>query len=168
MYEYQNKKKRQPPSLHTHTHTHFPLRGILFRCNKFQQYISYQQNWFIVSIAMLNVQRRIYGKLVIRMQWNLARKLSVHDDVIKWKHIPRNWPFVRGIHRSQWIPHTRPVTQSFDVFFDLRLNKRLSRQPWGWWSETPSSSLWRHRNGFRRNAVTIHEHGAFQIGIVDK
>ena len=26
-----------------------------------------------------------------------------HDDVIKWKHFPRNWPFVRGIHRSpQW------------------------------------------------------------------
>ena len=24
----------------------------------------------------------------------------VHDDVIKWKHIPRNWPSVRGIHRS--------------------------------------------------------------------
>ena len=29
-----------------------------------------------------------------------------HDDVIKWKHFPRNWPFVRGIHRSRWIPHT--------------------------------------------------------------
>ena len=26
--------------------------------------------------------------------------LLVHDDVIKWKHFPRNWPFVRGIHRS--------------------------------------------------------------------
>ena len=25
---------------------------------------------------------------------------SIHDDVIKWKHFPRNWPFVRGIHRS--------------------------------------------------------------------
>ena len=25
---------------------------------------------------------------------------SLHDDVIKWKHFPRNWPFVRGIHRS--------------------------------------------------------------------
>ena len=25
----------------------------------------------------------------------------VHDDVIKWKHFPRNWPFVRGNHRSQ-------------------------------------------------------------------
>ena len=23
-----------------------------------------------------------------------------HDDVINWKHFPRNWPFVRGIHRS--------------------------------------------------------------------
>ena len=23
-----------------------------------------------------------------------------HDDVIKWKHFPRYWPFVRGIHRS--------------------------------------------------------------------
>ena len=23
-----------------------------------------------------------------------------HDEVIKWKHFPRNWPFVRGIHRS--------------------------------------------------------------------
>ena len=48
-----------------------------------------------------------------------------HDNVIKWKHFPRNWPFVRGIHRS------RPVTRSFDVFFDLRLNKRLSKQLWG-------------------------------------
>ena len=34
-------------------------------------------------------------------------RLSVHDDVIKWKHFPRNWPFVRGIHRSRWIPHTK-------------------------------------------------------------
>ena len=30
-----------------------------------------------------------------------------YDDVIKWKHFPRNWPFVRGIHRSRWIPHTK-------------------------------------------------------------
>ena len=44
------------------------------------------------------------------------------------------------------FPAQRPVTRSFDVFYDLRLNKRLSKQSWGWWSETPSSSLWRHRN----------------------
>ena len=32
-----------------------------------------------------------------------------HDDVIKWKHFPRNWPFVRGIHRSRWIPRTKAI-----------------------------------------------------------
>ena len=41
----------------------------------------------------------------------------------------------------------RPVTRSFDVFFDLCQNKRLSKQWWGWWFETPSHPLWRHCNG---------------------
>ena len=40
------------------------------------------------------------------------------------------------------FPTQRSVTRSFDVFFDLRLNKRLSKQPCGWWFETPSWSLW--------------------------
>ena len=44
------------------------------------------------------------------------------------------------------IPTQRPVTRSFDVFFDLRLYKRLSKQSWGWWFETLSHPLWRHRN----------------------
>ena len=44
------------------------------------------------------------------------------------------------------FPAQRPVMRSFDVFFDLRLNKRLSKQRWGWWFETPAWSLWRHRN----------------------
>ena len=45
------------------------------------------------------------------------------------------------------FPAQRPVTRSFDVFFDLRLNKRLSKQSWGWWFETLSRPLWRHYNG---------------------
>ena len=45
------------------------------------------------------------------------------------------------------FPAQRPVTRSFDVFFDLRLNKRLSKQCWCWWFETPSRPLWRHCNG---------------------
>ena len=44
------------------------------------------------------------------------------------------------------FPAQRPVTRSFDVFFDLRPNKRLNKQWWGWWFETPLCSLWRHRN----------------------
>ena len=45
------------------------------------------------------------------------------------------------------FPTQRPVTRSFDVFFDLHLNDRLSKQPWGWWYEMPSPPLWRHNNG---------------------
>ena len=43
---------------------------------------------------------------------------------------------------DRWIPRTE--ARSFDVFFDLRLNKRLSKQSWGWWFETPSRPQWRH------------------------
>ena len=43
------------------------------------------------------------------------------------------------------FPSQRPMTRSFDVFSDLRLNKRLNKQSWGWWFETPSRPLWRHR-----------------------
>ena len=46
------------------------------------------------------------------------------------------------------FPARRPVTRSFDVFFDLHLNKRLSKQSWGWWFETPLHPLWRHCNGY--------------------
>ena len=53
------------------------------------------------------------------------------------------------------FPTQRPVTRSFDVFFDLRLNKRLSKQSWCRWFETPSWSLWRHWNG---SSITGHNH----------
>ena len=46
------------------------------------------------------------------------------------------------------FPTQMPVTRSFDVFFDLRLYKRLSKQPWGGWIETPSRPFWRHCNDF--------------------
>ena len=46
------------------------------------------------------------------------------------------------------FPTQRPVTRSFDVYFDLRPNERLSKQSWGWWFETLSRSLWRHRNAY--------------------
>ena len=50
------------------------------------------------------------------------------------------------------FPAQRPVTQIFDVFFDLRLNKRLSKQSWGWGFETLSRPLWRHCNVLPMNA----------------
>ena len=54
------------------------------------------------------------------------------------------------------FPAQRPVTRSFDVFFDLRLNKRLSK-PWGWWFETPVWSLWRHRNDCLHRCVSTKQ-----------
>ena len=44
------------------------------------------------------------------------------------------------------FPAQRPMTGSFDVLFDLRLNERLSKQWWGWWFEMQSRPLWRHCN----------------------
>ena len=47
------------------------------------------------------------------------------------------------------FPTQRPVTQSFDVFFDLRLNKWLSKKSWGWWFQTLSHPISRQCNGCR-------------------
>ena len=44
------------------------------------------------------------------------------------------------------FPSQRPVTRSFDAFFDLRLNKRLKKHSRRWWFEMPSRLLWRHCN----------------------
>ena len=103
----------------------------------------------LVILLKFDSNRRLFGPCDLTIWWmtlKIIGQLSYikpslvhhHDDIIKWKNFPRYWPFVRGIHRS--------VTRNFDVFFDLRLNKGLSKLSWGWWSETPSSSLWRHRN----------------------
>ena len=52
------------------------------------------------------------------------------------------------------FPAQRPVTRSFDVFFDLRLITRLSKQSRGWWFETPSRPLWCHCNGIEIYSVS--------------
>ena len=44
------------------------------------------------------------------------------------------------------FPSQSPVTRSFDVFFDLGLNKRLSKQSRRRWFEAPLRSLWSHCN----------------------
>ena len=37
--------------------------------------------------------------------WDILLYHSDHNDVIKWKHFPHYWPFVRGIH---WSPVNSP------------------------------------------------------------
>ena len=78
---------------------------------------------------------------------NRRRKsnMSYHDDVIKW-NIFRVTGHLCGEFTAQG-----PVTRSFDVFFDQRLNKRLNKHSWGWWFETLSRPLGRHCNSWYGN-----------------
>ena len=66
-----------------------------------------------------------------------------------WRHQMETFSALLAICAGNWpvpgeFPAQRPVTRNFDVFFDLRPDKRLSKQWWGRWFETPSSPLWRH------------------------
>ena len=55
----------------------------------------------------------ILSKISHWIEWKQVINRSTHDDVIKWKHLPRHWPFVWGIHRFRT---QRPMTRSFEVF----------------------------------------------------
>ena len=59
---------------------------------------------------MVPVPLHCFGKCLLGRTINGKKTLYItdpHDDVTKWKHFPRYWPFVRGIHRSRWIPRTK-------------------------------------------------------------
>ena len=64
------------------------------------------------------------------------------------------------------FPTQRPVTRSFNVFFDLRLNELFSEQSWGWWFETLPCPLWRHYNGLCLivNATVIKQFSPIRQG----
>ena len=89
---------------------------------------------------------------------------TMHDDVINWKYYPRYWLFVWGIHRSPVNSPLKGQWRRLDVFFYLRLNKRLSKQSWGWWFEMPSHPLWRHYNDWERE---FRFNSAFVIQFID-
>ena len=64
------------------------------------------------------------------------------------------------------FPTQRPVTRSFDVFFDLRLNKRLSKHSWGWWFETLSRPLWRHYSDSCYNMISCSIMVWYKVNII--
>ena len=59
------------------------------------------RQWFKEPLLLLGA---IIGSIAMSLRslkpMQFVRMQHDHDDVIKWKHFPRNWPFVRGIHRS--------------------------------------------------------------------
>ena len=58
---------------------------------------------FQATHSRCSIQRNhtIEWSLILRCHMYCGNdKYRIHDDVIKWKHSPHYWPFVRGIHRS--------------------------------------------------------------------
>ena len=87
-------------------------------------------------------------------QFNKLRTICCvlfHDDVTKWIHFTRYWPFVKGIHRSPVDSPPEGQSGGTLMIFYLRLNKRLSKQSRYRWLEPPWRSLWR-----LCNAMVIH------------
>ena len=103
-------------------------------CKQNMQYImTYWRNRFIRYLKLYSW----YVFIDIFIIASLAMMMSSNGNVFR----------VTGHLCGEFIgPAQRPVTRSFDVFIDLRLNKRLSKQSWGWWFEMLSHPLWRHRN----------------------
>ena len=83
--------------------------------------------------------------------------LSNYSSLSWWRHRMETFSTLLalcvGIHRSPLNSPHKGQWWSFDVFFDLRLHKRLSKQPRRRWFETPSRSLWRHCNGLQLDSI---------------
>ena len=108
---------------------------------------------------MSNIINQPFAADVSGPSWTSSPpKFSECDKRYKWLYPPTWWRHQMEIISALLaicagnspvtgeFPPQRPVTRSFDVYFDLRPNERLSKQWWGWWFETLSRSLWRHRN----------------------
>ena len=101
------------------------------------------------------VWKNHWGTHTLLQLWVCSYYVSSYD-VIKWKHFPRCWPFVPGIHRSSVnSPHRNQWRGAWMFSLICALNKRLSKQSWGWWFEKLSRSLWRHCNASRHPACVL-------------
>ena len=79
-----------------------------------------------------------------------GKKIMTRFMLTWWRHQRETFPALLAICAGNSpvpdeFPSHRSVTRSFDVFFDPR-PKRLSKQSWGWWFETPSRPFLRHHN----------------------
>ena len=87
-----------------------------------------------------------------------AAIIAVMISTLWWRHQMETFSALLAICAGNWpvpgeFPAQRPVTRSFDVFFGLRPNKRLSKQWWGWGFQTPSHPLWHHCNAFGAGCI---------------
>ena len=111
--------------------------------------------FFVISTVNFHISEVIFV-LKITVSYNTQKSWLRMSNIcvafiIWWRHQMETFSALLAICAGNSpvpgeFPAQRPVTRSFDVFFDLRLNKRLSKQSRGWWFETLSRPSWRHRN----------------------
>ena len=110
--------------------------------------------WYVpfFYICMFLCSAMSYNWSVWGMQRSDSMMTSSNGNIFRVTgHLCGNSPVTGEFHAQ------RPVTRSFDVFFDLRLNKRLSKQSRDWWFDTPSRPLWRHCNDYYGwHGITIY------------
>ena len=85
-----------------------------------------------------------------KMAWKLDQEDPCHQCPW-WRHQMETFPALLALCEGNppvtgRFPSQRPVTQSFNVFFDLHLNKQLNKQSRCRWFETPLHLLWHHCN----------------------
>ena len=111
-------------------------------------------------LRLINILCKLFNDVDIRL-----KALELQRGVISSKSWRRHQmetfssllaPFEGNPPIIGWFPSQRPVMQSFDVFFDLRLNKRLSKTSRCRWFETPLRPLCRHWNDGLYNAYVGH------------
>ena len=104
------------PNIHWHLSHITPVHPLWFYGTNFMENLrSWQHDYYIIYVTWWRIQMETFSGLLAICVGNS----SVNGE----------------------FPLQRPVTRSFDVFFDPRLNKRLNKQLWGWWFETPSCYL---------------------------
>ena len=92
------------------------------------------------TVCFRSIHRHVtFPKASFNIVFQHNPSIIYHDDVIKWKHFPRYWPFVLGIHRSPVnFPHKGQWHGT--LMFSLicgRIN--------GWVNNGEAGNLRRHR-----------------------
>ena len=119
------------------------------------QYLAFHFLGFAMYQTFMSLYNSTWNQYCIMNVAFCIHDWNTETNTTWWRHEgkhSRYWPFVRGIHRCPGSPRTKASDAKLIFFFDLWLNKRLSKQSLCWWFETPSHLLWRHRN---KNCATL-------------
>ena len=121
-------------------------RGLTHVCIKctvvFLNFVNFARADFLYNRWYKSIKKSqdcVYGTKDYKRLAKIRDYSDVHDDVIKWKHFPRYWPFVMGIHRSPVnFPHKGQWRGA--LIFSL-----IFAWTHGWVNNRESGDLRRHR-----------------------